>query len=382
MAVSRSVAHAVAGTIRASVNLKKLRDDARIDPMDTFEAFPVEEVRRWCIDALPRRITITEVQAAWAETRVRDLLTMNDGLWKELLAWYLYAESEEELTIRALEFAINLCRHDPRSLGAISKLVAGRLAGDGGLAIYWRVPSLRWFLRELLDGIDFSLRQMVPVYSEVDWHQAERAIRRIVEVGDTIWLPDLETIYGRHEEGRVRPISGVNAFDRVSHRAILGEAVRLLKEAYEQEVPNLTAAFANYLERRGGVRAVAVELHYDQVMVTADAAKHGSWSVAVEVTTTRPEDRPGLIAALVGINVIAEAEGFTEPLQPAWTSGISQPREGRFLDDRRRAICIFSGQPTPGTNRFRLHFRGRTNVLGEAEAWEEIATTTGYVIVE
>lgn len=334
--------------------LEKVLEEARHNPFTFFEQWPLDIVRRRCLEYFG---WVEEWKASLVKEWINKLHQDSDDLWNELLSWYIFNCRGPVTSSHALEFAINLSKHG-FDIGRIAKLVAGKLNRDQD-GLYWYPPSLHEFLEKLLNSV--GSRKIFGgnpyTYFLDDWHQTERAIRLILKEKDLTFLPQLREIKNLFVERKIR-LSGTEAdtIESVSHSAILTHAVSHLEEAFKTQCPDFNLFGSHLRERAKMLGNVNICLEYPKLVEEGE-----NFQVLLVAETGNQEERAKLAAIL-----------------PSFT--VKQHVEGRHWDIvmvnsfNKGGTCIFDGNFKEGVHRFWL-------VIEEMEGGDskEIFRTAGYV---
>lgn len=193
-----------------TVRYKEVLENKVLD--DSFECFiewNLFEVRKACLRRI-ERFEVGHHQADWAEKCVRSLQefgTLDDlDLAFDVLSWYVFKAYQDNIAIRAIEFAISLSKKDNFLTNKISKIVAGRLK-DTDICLYYEIPSLKPFLCKLLRSIARRILYGNYEYLNSDWYQSERAQRLILAAKDFSFLWKIDEIIMLLKEGCIYPWS-------------------------------------------------------------------------------------------------------------------------------------------------------------------------------
>ncbi len=369
-----------AADIRPSVGMEEILREARMQPLVTFDLYPVVEVRDQCIRTLEVEgnwnsgyylPADTESASGWAERRIYVLRGLGDPLWKKLLEWYVYHagtygrgrfDFDEETVVLAIEFAIALAQRERLGQAEAVHAVSSRLRRDSRL--YWHAPSMRSFLEWLLSTDETGKNSATEWCA--GWALAETAIRRIVEAEDITFLPRLESLAGVENWEVVR---GSDPFGLAHQSAIISRAVTMLREARERQMPDLSSTVGARLRREAGF--------WSRVVVGVDwprRVKQGE-EVQVRIWFSNPEEITRLARVTPRISVFCEVEGFNPP----------EPKTMIF-----RHASVFEQvtlKPTRGNKRFWLTFclAKKENCCKGGHVTteiEELAKMAGYIFVE
>jgi len=244
------------GFVPRSISYQKVLEEAEDKPCETFDQYPIDEVRRACIYSLDhdfRDHRPDRYYENWVEKRII-ALEYDDcrDFWISLLRWYLFKAKSNETFNRALEFAIGLAEREPQYLSQISKEVTGVLARDTygrDRQSYW-LPSVRGFLKTLLAEIYPGKSG----YSDSEWHCAARALRLIVLRKDITFLPEIEELAARYERGEIKTrTSRDDPFYESQRLSMLEQTVKLLQEARVNQFAGLSSTLGAYLKERAGL---------------------------------------------------------------------------------------------------------------------------------
>lgn len=184
-----------------------LENEVRDDPLGCFEKWNIFEVRVACLKQLEKNKFSDEYFADWAEYFIEKLIAQgihdDRNLSDKLLEWYVFKADDDNLVVRAIEFAIYFGNKEGFKTNFISKLVAGRLKDDPQL--YSRVPSLKKFLHKLLNFMIVRAEWENREYTDFDWFAAERAQSIIAKKRDRSFLPKINKLIKMLETGVIIP---------------------------------------------------------------------------------------------------------------------------------------------------------------------------------
>lgn len=332
--------------------LERLERDDTWKLLEIFDKLPLEEIRKKIIrrlsDYQPHEV-YSEI-ADGVEERIRQLHVdyRERDYWGGLLSWYIAnSPAETAMAVRAIEFAIDFSEKFNEEL-TVAKEISGRLKKTPDL--YWQAPSMRRFIDKLISGLCFE-------YSTVEWTQAERAIRRIVQVCDITYLPQIKKLLGLFERGvyKLAQHEG-DEFAFGQNLQFLKDAVRILKQAQQEQTPDLNAAVGSYLRERASLAgSVIVRLEYQQ---ENDPSKLTvPVEVVVKLELTDPIEAAKLALVLKQCYVRLWGEGFTGTKILGTDESVKDyflgPKGAVFNDQFQ---CGFSTFPSRGSNRFWLYF--------------------------
>lgn len=240
--------------VRETVTMQQLINLAKTDPVDVFIDWPLDSIRKACLETMVSGHPIyCYEEAEWAESQikyylsesVRDYKTAND-----LLTWYLFGNSKLPptlripLTVKAISFAIDLYfSHKFSSFeGKILKGVFGRLRKDDRSEIYLETPRVKDFLKDLIIcifgiGIVRRIRfgdKNYPMYDseryyEESWNDLQRALDIVLLVKDYTFIPIIDEALCLILEGSIYPDFGPKYTKRF-HIIILRDAIEELKK--------------------------------------------------------------------------------------------------------------------------------------------------------
>ncbi|KKR09632.1 MAG: hypothetical protein UT37_C0015G0003 [Parcubacteria group bacterium GW2011_GWA2_39_18] len=243
--------------------LKRLVIIGKLNPLETFEKYPIQEVRDVCLKKIRdydwsdyswnySGRGISPAWADWAEQCVKELLQQEDPLWKDILALYVqntkhknssWNQDPENWTpvVRSIEFALSLVNLEERLLGSefstIAKFVTGKIK-DCPVA-YEHVPSMKNFIEKLLFNCilknpDGTLHYIAK-YREADWYNIIRALSIIVKCQNFSFIPAIEELVVLIRNGELKPSEHEFAPDIAtaeSHLAILTGTISILKRQH------------------------------------------------------------------------------------------------------------------------------------------------------
>lgn len=366
-----------------TVALESILEQARLRPFEVFEAWPIDVVRKTCLETLRRgshgRIGAGGMMVEHLEDLIRRLREANDNLWEDLFHWYVQYAGEGQQAIRAVEFAIALARDGRSELHEAAKAVSNKLHLHSD-RLYWEASQMGSFMETLLGALEPGSDG----YRPGAWQLAERAIRRIVAEEDTSFLPQIEKLAAAHEKGDLYPASSRNdPFAQVMNNALLAEALKVLRLAREAQTPDLTASVGSFLRGQAGFSDSVV------IGVGVSFSRHLYANTPVElrviIEPTRRGERNELAAMLPNLWVQLESNGSVEVLrdktecEPArWTEVAS--RGGWFSTLRQftsEASCAFTLKSCAGRRRLWLTFQSQ--VKGRRT---NLATVVKYVTFE
>ena len=207
------------------------------DPLAHFVKWPIAEIRQACLKRI-KEWEIHEHLADWAEKVIVSLDESKSGydrgeLIKEVLSWYVFNSRHDEVSIRAIEYAIALSNKWKNGLRLefISKIVAGKLKEDN-IYLYDMLPSLKRFICSWLDPMIRNGKR--DGYSNSDWFMSERAQRVILAAGDFSFLWKIDEIIMLLEEDCIRPWMHVPRDTRDMHLARLRTTRKYLLKAKKE----------------------------------------------------------------------------------------------------------------------------------------------------
>lgn len=221
-----------------SVRYKKvLKEEVRNDPLKCFMEWNFVEIRQACLKKM-QDFEIGYYHADWAEECIKSLRKSRNyedlTLAEDVLSWYVFRARQDDLAVRAIEFAISLTEKDTLSVNKVSKIVAGRLKED--ISLYNLVPSLKLFLCKLL-GHTTNFRHgnwHGKEYFGSDWHMSERAQRIIQAAGDFSFLWKIDEVIMLLEEGCIYPWSYNPPDTKDMHLARLRITRKYLRKAEKE----------------------------------------------------------------------------------------------------------------------------------------------------
>lgn len=321
--------------------------------LDIFDRWPLSEVREKIIQRLSgyRPHQVYDKLADGVEERICQLRVNYDerDYYRGLFSWYIAnSPLDGGEAVRAIEFAIAFSDKFNNEEMTVAKEVFGRLKKTPDL--YWQVPSMRCFINKLISGLCFE-------YSEQQWTQVERAIRRIAQVCDTTYLPCIEGLLVLFKKGAYKLAEREgDEFTFGQNLQLLKDAVEILKQALREQTPDLNMAVGSYLRRQADLTgSVIVRLEYQQ---ESDPAKFTvPMEVVVRLELTDPTEAAKLAPILKQCCVRLWGEGFTGTK----ILGIDDPVKDYFWGPKGAVFndqlqCGFSTLPSRGSNRFWLHF--------------------------
>ena len=341
--------------LEKTVNLKDIFEQLERDNtwrlFEIFDRLPLDEIRKRIIRRLSdyRPHEVYSEIADGVEERIRQLRANNErDYWRGLLSWYIANSPDDTaVAVRAIEFAIAFSDEFGEEWD-VAKEVSGRLRKAPGL--YWRAPSMRRFIDKLISGLCFE-------YRERQWTQVERAIRRIVQVCDITYLPQIEKLLSLFEKVVYKLAQHEDdEFAFGQNLQFLRDTARILKQAQKEQMPDLNVAVGSYLRKRAGLTgSVIVRLEYQQ---ESDPAKlMVPVEVVVRLELTDPTEAAKLAPVLEQCYVRLWGEGFTGTK----ILGTDELVRDYFLGPKGAVFnnqlwCGFSTFPSCGSNRFWLYF--------------------------
>ena len=364
-AIAQTPAIKLEKTVDLEKIFEKIKYGSAWELLDIFDKWPLGQVRREVIQRLlDRPHEVYAELADGVEERIRQLrISRESDYWKPLLSWYIASSPPNKVAVKAIEFAIAFSE-EFQGEWEVAKEVSRKLEKDPGL--YWEAPSLRCFLDKLISGLRLE-------YFESQWAQAERAIRRIVRVRDITYLPRIEKLLGLFERGVYKllaPHEG-DEFTFGQNLQFLKDAVRILKQAEREQMPDLNVAVGSYLRERAGLSgSVIVRLEYPQDGNPANPT--APVEIVVKLELTDPAEVAKLAPVLKQCHVEWYGEGFTGTKLLGADEGVKGvfSRKCTFNDQLQ---CGFSTSLSRGSNRFWLTF---------LDGKKEFAKAARYLIVE
>jgi hypothetical protein len=203
---------------------------ARHNPIPTFEAWPLLEVRRKCLEHIS---FIDEDRAQWIEGFLLEAEGHNSGnrdpLGAEVLACYV-KHAKEKLGARAIGFAIE--RRGAWTNSFVSKIVNGRLKQDPWL---WHgIPNLIEFLEECLRSL-LGAERFGRTYTEETWNTAERAIQMIARAEEVRLRTLILKIERSMKDRKIIPWGNLGSSEQLlrfaQHKAFLLQTLAMLRAA-------------------------------------------------------------------------------------------------------------------------------------------------------
>jgi len=356
-------------TVSLEQILGRIERDSAWDLLNIFDRWPLYEIRGKVIRTLLDKPHHVYLQLAdGVEERIRQLRTENyeRDYWRGLLSWYI-ANSlpfDSAVAVRAIEFAIAFSEEFSEEV-EVAKEVSGRLKKTPDL--YWKVPSMRRFTDKLTLGL-------CPEYPIWQWTQVERAIRRIVQVRDITYLPRIENLLNLLKRGvyKLREHEG-DEFTFGQNLQFLEDAARVLKQAQQEQEPDLNVAVGSYLREKAGLTgSVIVRLEYQQESDSSKLVVPIEVVVKLELTDPAETLKLALILERHHVRIRWYGEGFTGTKILGTGEAIKGyiPPVAQFNDQLQ---CGFSTFPSRGSNRFWLDF---------VDDKKEFARVAHYLIIE
>jgi hypothetical protein len=222
---------------RWTTSLPEVMAQARRNPVQTFEDWPLVEVRTACLQEISVWIDrntprFDEKTADWIESFLLEAEGAGSGnrdpFGADALAWYV-AVAPEKLGARAIEFAIQ--RRGAWENQYVSKIVNGRLKKDPWL---WEgISNLIDFLEESLTFLWSD--EHSNVYDERSWITAERALRMIARAEEVRLKPNVlriqKSLQNRNLTPWGTPGSAEHSLRLAEHKALVRETLRILNAA-------------------------------------------------------------------------------------------------------------------------------------------------------
>jgi len=187
-----------------TVHIENLINRSRVAPIEIFCDYPFDTIRTICVEMMEK-----SGLNGYGPKIVEDFITKLMGsenvfdqtdYAERVLSAYLIRCEDDNRIIRAVEFAISI-RKLFFDRSKISKFVIGKI--DRNIDLYYKIPSLKSFLTELLSEMIDHGKQSG--YSSADWYEAERAQRLILDANDFSFLWKMEQILAHLKRGLINP---------------------------------------------------------------------------------------------------------------------------------------------------------------------------------
>lgn len=204
-----------------------------------FEEYPIKQIREAVIDKM---VFDSNDDCKWAEDWIRKLEQIGEKeLCAKLYEGYVSSYNrggDDDCIARALRYALDSL-NEPGFL-AISenlslKLANGALKCNGDF--WWSIPSMREAILIMLHRI--KSESYKKEYSETDWLQVERAVERIIQMGDITYLSEIRGLLEALGKGLMFPTGRLGFAARERHIAFLRSAVEHLKKEEKEQWPSL-----------------------------------------------------------------------------------------------------------------------------------------------
>jgi hypothetical protein len=225
---------------KIGLSLDDLYRQAYLNPLGTFEKWPIWEVQEKCLRELNNFRARSNEDADWAESCIKGIWEDKEGgvsialdITEKILTWYIFSE-KDSIVIRAIEFVISFRQHKILPLyrdswdSMATKLIAGRLLKRcDHIELYAKIPNLQKYL---LSFFDYLLKEREKGYEDADWVKIERTLRIVIKTEDSTFLEKVQEVIQALQSGRIFPkqVGPRPHYARASHMAALHDAEGLL----------------------------------------------------------------------------------------------------------------------------------------------------------
>jgi|GEM_PF-6860207 len=294
-----------------AMSYESFQSKARIDPYGTFDACPIWEIKRQCVNRI--QYDLLNIHPDWFEHRIwqMNLKQLNPDLAGKMLELYLSRGDA-----RSVKFLFNM-REKFEAYFSLSKHIHKVLGANPGL--YWEVPGIQEFLKYEFKRMSLDHKgNPKKEYGDFEYHPAERVLRRVLTAGDITWLDVIKGVSERLETGKLR-LTGSDAEDPFASATNISRfqvAVKELEKAKAEQQPDLSAQATDFIRKQHGIKGeikIEVFLLDGKSGWFSKGIERGEKAcISIEFQPTIPEDYMKLAAAVSQMKMSCEGVGFKQ----------------------------------------------------------------------